>query len=158
AAVWLHFLGTAPETTPRSSSDSLAKAVLQATSGPLSDSFPKTPRLIPFTTDPGRVYQPAFSADGKWIPYSWEGAQRDNFDIYVRRIGTDTPMRLTAHAADDGSPVWSPDGGQIAFVRYDAGKREGGIFVKHPVPDSPETFLCSQSLPVRHRFDTQLLC
>jgi serine/threonine protein kinase len=121
-------------------------------------SSPKAPRLVPFTTDPGRVYQPAFSPDGKWLAFSWEGTERDNFDIYVRQIGTDTPMRLTRDPADDGSPIWSPQGDRIAFARYDQGTKKGGIFVKSPVPDSPETFLCSQNLPVRHRFETPLLC
>jgi serine/threonine protein kinase len=130
-AVWLQFFRTVPKATPL----------------PPGDSSPKTLRLIPFTTDPGRAYQPAFSSDGKWIAFSWDGPQRDNFDIYVRLIGDDTPMRLTKDTADDCSPVWSPNGSQIAFARFDK-EKGGGIFRISPVPGAHETKLCSQSLPV----------
>jgi serine/threonine protein kinase/Tol biopolymer transport system component len=156
--VWLQFFQSGPKTTPAPSDDSSAKAVPEAAPGPPPESSPKAPRLVPFTADPGRVYQPAFSPDGKLLAFSWEGTRRDNFDIYVRRIGFDTPMRLTKDPADDGSPVWSREGDRIAFARYDPGTEKGGIFVKPAWPDSPETFLCSQNLPVQHRFESRLLC
>ena len=52
------------------------------------------------------------------MAYSWAGPADDNWDIYVKGmdIGT-TPLRLTEHPDLDWSPVWSPDGRQIAFVR-----------------------------------------
>ena len=41
----------------------------------------------------------------------------DNFDIYVKMIGSSDMRRLTTDPAMDIMPSWSPDGKQIAFVR-----------------------------------------
>ena len=76
------------------------------------------PRIVPFTTFPGRELQPAFSPDGNQIAFVWNGEKGDNFDIYIRLVNTATPpLRLTSSEADDLYPAWSPDGQQIAFVR-----------------------------------------
>jgi Tol biopolymer transport system component len=40
----------------------------------------------------------------------------------VKLIGSGRPLRLTNDPAPDVAPAWSPDGGSIAFVRFDAGK------------------------------------
>jgi DNA-binding winged helix-turn-helix (wHTH) protein len=42
---------------------------------------------------------------------------QDNYDIYVKAIGAEQPLRLTSDRARDGSPAWSPDGTRIAFLR-----------------------------------------
>lgn len=77
------------------------------------------PRVIPFTTFPGREQQPTFSPDGNQIAFSWNGEKGDNFDIYVKLVNSEAaPLRLTSNPADDIFPAWSPDGQQIAFVRH----------------------------------------
>ncbi len=43
--------------------------------------------------------------------------QSDNFDIYVKLIGSSEPLRLTRDPAAEFSPAWSPDGRQIAFLQ-----------------------------------------
>jgi Tol biopolymer transport system component/DNA-binding winged helix-turn-helix (wHTH) protein len=74
--------------------------------------------ITPFTTDGGFKEWPQLSPDGERVVYSWAGPGGENWDIYVNAVGIRTrPMRLTEHAANDWSPVWSPDGRQIAFVR-----------------------------------------
>jgi Tol biopolymer transport system component len=46
------------------------------------------------------------------------GPNDDNWDIHVKAVGPGTkPLRITDDLAVDGSPTWSPDGRQIAFVR-----------------------------------------
>jgi Tol biopolymer transport system component len=60
---------------------------------------------------------PAFSPDGRSVAFSWNGEKQENFDIYVMPVGSQTPVRLTDDHARDVSPAWSPDGGQIAFLR-----------------------------------------
>ncbi len=73
------------------------------------------PRLIPFTSNPGQEVHPAFSPDGKQVAYAWDG--EGNYDIYVKLIHAESPLRLTTNPADDLSPAWSPDGHRIAFLR-----------------------------------------
>lgn len=53
---------------------------------------------------------PALSPDGTEIVFSYKG---DLFKV-ASNGGTATP--LTLHEAYDASPVWSPDGKQIAFA------------------------------------------
>lgn len=71
----------------------------------------------PLTYFPGRELYPTFSPDGRQVAFAWEGERRDNWDIYVKRIESQVTDRLTEHQADDFEPVWSPDGGRIAFFR-----------------------------------------
>ena len=48
---------------------------------------------------------------------AWDGEKEDNWDIYIKMIGSSEVHRLTKDPASDISPSWSPDGRQIAFVR-----------------------------------------
>jgi serine/threonine protein kinase len=75
------------------------------------------PQVLPLTTDEGSELTPTFSPDGNQLAYSWEGPKLDNFDIYVRMIGSPAPLRLTTDPARDTAPAWSPDGRTIAFWR-----------------------------------------
>ena len=79
-------------------------------------------RAVPFTTYPGEEIHPDFSPDGEQVVFSWDGEKQDNPDIYVKRLESDTPVRLTSHAASDISPAWSPDGRWIAFQRREDGQ------------------------------------
>src|SRR5207302_1558510 len=95
-------------------------------------------------------FQPAFSPDGNYLAYVWDGEKHDNFDIYVTDIRTKLQTRLTQDAAEDFSPVWSPDGSRIAFARFDPKTRQGGIFmVPAPLPGGAERRLAELNLPVQ---------
>ena len=89
----------------------------------------KTPEAalnpVPLTTYPGFQFKPSFSPDGNQVAFAWNGEKQDNFDIYVKMIGTNgPPLRLTTDAAQDRFPAWSPDGRFIAFLRsLPSGKR-----------------------------------
>ena len=56
------------------------------------------------------VNQPAVSADGSLIAFSW----RD--EIWSAAIDGSNWQRLTNHPASDSQPLFSPDGQQLAFV------------------------------------------
>ena len=74
-------------------------------------------RPVPITSDPGMEDNPSFSPDGEQVAFTWDGEKQDNFDIYVKLIGTGAPLRLTTDPAPDMRPKWSPDGRTIAFIR-----------------------------------------
>ena len=83
----------------------------------------------PLTSYPGLETSPTFSPEGDRVAFAWEGANRDNFEIYVRLIGEDTRVRLTDNPAADLSPAWSPDGRRIAFVRHDVDNATSTVIV-----------------------------
>jgi Tol biopolymer transport system component/predicted Ser/Thr protein kinase len=65
----------------------------------------------------GIEWGPALSPDGKQVAFVWNGERQDNWDIYVQLVDEATPRRLTTELAFDYSPVWSPDGLRLAFLR-----------------------------------------
>jgi serine/threonine protein kinase len=73
------------------------------------DNSGKTRPLIP---TPGFYLQPRFSPDGQRLALS-KFAHTDR-DIFVYDLQRDTMTRLTADTLA-ANPVWSPDGGHIAF-------------------------------------------
>jgi Tol biopolymer transport system component len=99
-----------------------------------SQSLSRTP--IPLTSYPGQELQPSFSPDGNEVAFIWNGEKQDNFDIYVKQVGTDKPLRLTIDPAWDFSPAWSPDGRSIAFSRV-LSATHSGIFLV-PALGGPE--------------------
>jgi len=89
----------------------------------------------PLTTYDGNEAAPSFSPDGSQIAFSWDGPNQDNHEIYVKTVGSDPPLRLTATPGPEGSPAWSPDGRHIAFLRAN------GIFLIPPTGGSERRIL-----------------
>jgi len=87
-----------------------------ATGAGPSASIGSVSRVSRITTFAGSEETPALSPDGTQVAFAWDG-DSDNQDIYVMRIGAQSPLRLTHDPAREHSPAWSPDATQIAFVR-----------------------------------------
>jgi serine/threonine protein kinase len=76
------------------------------------------PRLAPpLTSLRGNEEGVSLSPDGEQAAFTWNGEKADNFDIYVKLVGSSDMLRLTTNPAMDIMPSWSPDGKQIAYVR-----------------------------------------
>ena len=86
-------------------------------------------RVVQLTAFRGLEMSPSFSPDGTQVAFSWNSEHEDNFDIYLKIVGSSEVRRLTTDSAPDVNPAWSPDGRQIAFVRQrpDA---EGGATIQ----------------------------
>jgi eukaryotic-like serine/threonine-protein kinase len=91
------------------------------------------PSLIPLTSTPGSETRPTFSPDGDQIAFEWNGEKGDNWDIYVKMIGSPEARRLTTDPALEIMSAWSPDGRQIAFLRRSSGSTALAIHVISPL-------------------------
>jgi Tol biopolymer transport system component/DNA-binding winged helix-turn-helix (wHTH) protein len=102
---------------------------------------PQLLEAVPLTTLPGQEISPSFSPDGSQVAFGWNGENNGaGFDLYVKVIGTEKPLRLTNHPAPWLGVAWSPDGRSIAVNRLAIEGR--GIFLV-PALGGPERKLAS---------------
>ena len=99
---------------------------------------------VPLTALPGTALSPTFSPDGSQIAFAWDGGDiGKGYDLYVKVIGADEPLRLTSHPSPRLSVAWSPDGRSIAISRG-AGEDDSGLYLIPPT-GGPERKLIARS-------------
>jgi Tol biopolymer transport system component/DNA-binding winged helix-turn-helix (wHTH) protein len=64
------------------------------------------------------------SPNGREVAFEWAGDRDDNWDIWVKLVGSPDMRRLTTDPAPDVAPAWSHDGRQIAYLRTVSGSRK----------------------------------
>jgi eukaryotic-like serine/threonine-protein kinase len=84
---------------------------------------PAPARYVPFATEPGIQTMPAWSPAGDRIAYSGEAG--GVFQIFVRKIGSSTPIQITRQDASCFLPFWSPDSTRIYYIVSGQGKERG---------------------------------
>jgi hypothetical protein len=87
-------------------------------------------RVFRATSLPGTEGGPtAISPDGNVVVIAWTSPDMDLGDRWIKAVDNDAMRRLTETPdLNEVQPAWSPDGRQIAFVRY-AGTENLGIYV-----------------------------
>ena len=99
--------------------------------------------VVPLTALPGNVRSPTLSPDGTQIAFAWNGENNSaGYDLYVKAIGTEKPLRLTHHPAFWLSAAWSPDGRNIAISRASSAEYTGVYLL--PPTGGPERKLTSR--------------
>ncbi len=116
---------------------------------------PPTPRraVMPLTRDSGLTTDGVVSRDGKFLVYASDRTGGENLDIWMKRLPSGEPVRLTNHATDDNQPDISPDGRLIAFH---SGRDGGGVYVI-PVSGGEAKLIAKNGLHPRFSPDGRLL-
>ena len=83
---------------------------------------------VPVVSLTGLKSFPALSPTAQQIVFAWNGGSGSEFSLYEKEVGAERLLRLTnAPGATDSSPVWSPDGREIAFARIS--DTDSGIYI-----------------------------
>lgn len=86
------------------------------------------PKLMSMASLRGIKDNPVASADGERIAFSWTGEAGEigEKEIYVQLVGSGSPLKLTDGPGKAETPVWAPDGRQVAYLR--TGGKENGYY------------------------------
>jgi eukaryotic-like serine/threonine-protein kinase len=124
-----------------------AGAILGAATWFAARQHPPAPsplRIVNLTSYPGSESAPALSPDGTRVAFVWDGEKEDNIDVYVQMVGDTEAQRRTTAPERDLDPCWSPDGRQLAFMRWSADSKTGSLYLisavaggEHKVADLP---------------------
>ncbi|WP_412069206.1 winged helix-turn-helix domain-containing protein [Rubrivirga sp. IMCC43871] len=83
-----------------------------------------TPQPVPLTTFRGLELDPAIAPDGQRFAFTWDQGDRATSGLFIKQVGSEAPVQLTAPEARDRQPAWSLDGRTIAFARHRDGERQ----------------------------------
>jgi len=109
-------LGQAPPDARAAAAAALARANFDVTAGTLT-LYDRQGKVVRTIGERAVALWPAFSPDGTRLAASRRDATTDNTEIWVFDLSTGAGARITSGSARvETSPVWSPDGSQIAYV------------------------------------------
>jgi Tol biopolymer transport system component/DNA-binding winged helix-turn-helix (wHTH) protein len=112
--------------------------------------------VVPLTTYPGWEGSPSLSPDGTQVAFIWDGADRTDFDIYVKLVGDGEPLRVSHDPRHEVAPAWSPDGRRLAFLRIPLGPGPWDLVVKPALGGAERLVASLQPFgpPIDHRGGT----
>jgi len=90
----------------------------------------KQGKTIGTVGDPGQYAQAALSPDGNRVAVIRTDAQTRTTDVWVYDIATGKGTPITSDATPNITPVWSPDGKQIAYVGVFSSESYSAIYRK----------------------------
>ncbi len=74
--------------------------------------------FTPLTSKSGIEAYPAFSNNGKYLAYSYQKSNKDNWQIIIKALDTQQEAIIYQSKAVNLKPVWSGNDEQIAFVEW----------------------------------------
>jgi Tol biopolymer transport system component/DNA-binding winged helix-turn-helix (wHTH) protein len=111
---------------------------------------------VPLTAYAGHELTPSFSPDGQAVAFAWDGEERDNFDIYIKRSDLVQPIRVTEDLQPDIGPAWSPDGHTLAYLHVLGNRAEVSLIPARG--GGARQVLTAISIQGEHYFRMRFLC
>ncbi|MFM8392610.1 MAG: winged helix-turn-helix domain-containing protein [Acidobacteriota bacterium] len=76
------------------------------------------PVISPLLTIPGIKSSLTYSTDGKFLAFISDAENANSPDVYVKIASSGDPVRITNSTAGEFYVAWSPDGRELAFLRW----------------------------------------
>lgn len=103
------------------------------------------PTVTNVTSYLGEELYPSISPDGSMVAFVWRESPGVPFDLFVKHVAGEAPLRLTEDDATESFTAWSPEGAELAFARSDSSGH--GIFIVPAIGGQPRLLARTRSRP-----------